>query len=155
MQYADWQKFMGNKEKIAMINSFIYSSFNYCPLVWHFCSCESSQKIEIKRCLRLVLDDYKSDYGNLIKKNGTTTMEIKRLRTLATEIFKTINNINPSYIENIFTPKTNAKMRPLDIIVIHHNTAIYGDKSLTALGPKILNKLPTNIKSLTSVAKQV
>ena len=37
-------KFMGNKEIIAMINSFVYSNFNYCPLIWHFCSCESSQK---------------------------------------------------------------------------------------------------------------
>ena len=64
-------------------------------------------------------------------------MEIKRLRTLAAEIFKTINNINPSYT-NIFTPKTNAKIRPHGIIVRHHNTATYCDKSLsqtlTALG---------------------
>ena len=64
-------------------------------------------------------------------------MEIKRLRNLATEIFKTINNINPSYIKNIFTPKTNAKIRPHDITVRHQNTATYGDKSLTGLGPKI------------------
>ena len=71
------------------------------------------------RCLRLVLDDYESVYENLIKKNGTTTMEIKRLRTLATEA---LNNINPSYMNNIFTPKTNAKIRPYDIIVRHHNT---------------------------------
>ena len=72
-----------------MIYSFIYSNFNYCLLVWHFCSCESSEKrgkIQ-KRCLRLVLDDYESDYGNLIKKNGTTTMEMKRLRTLANDFF--------------------------------------------------------------------
>ena len=46
-------------------------------------------------------------------------MEIKRLRTLATEV---LNNINPSYMNNIFTPKTNAKIRPYDIIVRHHNT---------------------------------
>ena len=37
-------------------------------------------------------------------------MEIKRLQTLATENFKTINNINPSYMRNIFTPKLNAKI---------------------------------------------
>ena len=77
-------------------------------------------------------------------------MEIKRLRTLATEIFKTINSINPSYMKNIFTPKTNAKIQPHDVIVRHHNTATYGSKSLIAPGPKIWNKLPTNIKSLTS-----
>ena len=36
------------------------------------------EKIQ-KRCLRLVPldDDYESNYGNLIKKNGTTTMEIR------------------------------------------------------------------------------
>ena len=75
---------------------------------------EKSQKLS----LGLVLDDYESDYGNLIEKNGTSTMEIKKLRTLATEIFKTINNINPAYMQNIFTPKTNAKLRLHDIIDI-------------------------------------
>ena len=80
-------------------------------------------------------------------------MEIKRLRTLATEIFKTINNINPSYMKNIFTPKINAKIRPHDVIVRHHDTATYGDKSLTTLGPEIWDKLPRNIKSLTSIIK--
>ena len=66
-----------------------------------------------------MLDDYKSDYRNLIKKNGTTTMETKRLRTLATEIFKAINNVNASYMKNISKPETNAKIRPHDIIVRH------------------------------------
>ena len=37
-------KFMGNKGKTAMINSFVYSNFNYPPLVCYFCSCEFSQK---------------------------------------------------------------------------------------------------------------
>ena len=65
-------KFMGNNEKIAIIIIFVYSSFNCCPLVWHFCSCESSHKIGKiqKRCLRIVL-------GDCDKKNGTTGMEIK------------------------------------------------------------------------------
>ena len=36
----------------------------------------------------------KSDYNNLLKKSGKTKMEEKRLRNLATDIFKTLNNIN-------------------------------------------------------------
>ena len=40
------QKYMGKSEKEAIINSFILSNFNYCPLVWHFSSCESIRKIE-------------------------------------------------------------------------------------------------------------
>ena len=53
----------------------------------------------------------------------------------------------------MFAPKTNAKIQLHDIIVRHHDIATYGNKSLTALGPKIWNKLPTNVKSLTSITK--
>ena len=57
------QKYMGKAEKEAILNSFILSNFDYCPLVWHFSSCESIRKIEKiqKRCFRIVLNDYESD----------------------------------------------------------------------------------------------
>ena len=80
-------------------------------------------------------------------------MEIKRLRNLATEIFKTVNNLSPSFIKNIFTSKENAKVCPNNIVVKSHNSATYGDKSLMTLGPKIWNALPENIKSETSYKK--
>ena len=100
------QKYMGKSEKEAIINSFILSNFNYCPLVWHFSSCESIRKIEKiqKRCLRIILNDYKSDYETLLRNDNKPTMEIRRLRTLAVEIFKTLNEISPPYMKNIFTP---------------------------------------------------
>lgn len=44
-------------------------------------------------------------------------MEIKSVRVLTIEIFKTINNINPSYMKNIFTSEVNAKVPPNDIAV--------------------------------------
>ena len=46
-------------------------------------------------------------------------MEIKRLRVLATEIFKTVNNLNPNYMKDVFTPKLHPKVRPNDILVKH------------------------------------
>ena len=81
----------------------------------------------------MLLNDNISDYNTLLDKSGKPSMEIKRLRILATEIFKTINNLNPIFMKNIFTPKVNAKVRPNDIIVKTRNSATYGDKSLTAL----------------------
>ena len=38
-------------------------------------------------------------------------MENKRLRTLAIENFKTINNINLSFMKDIFTPKKDPQIR--------------------------------------------
>ena len=78
-------------------------------------------------------------------------MEIQRLRTLAVEIFKTLNEINPPYMKNIFTPKENAKVRQNDIIVKRINTSRFGTQSLRSLGPKIWNNLPSNTKYLTYV----
>ena len=69
-------------------------------------------------------------------KSGKVTMEIKRLKALATEIFKTVKNLNPNYMKNIFTPKLHPKLRPNDILIKHHNTIKYGAKSLKALGPR-------------------
>ena len=39
------QKYMALKEKEILLNSFVYSNFNYCPLVWHFYSSKSLNKI--------------------------------------------------------------------------------------------------------------
>ena len=124
----------------AIINSFIYANFNYCPLAWHFCSCKFSCKIKQiqKRCLRIILDDYTSDCENLLEKGETSTMNVKWMRILAPEIFKTINNLNPSFMKDIFIPKVNPKFRQNNLIAKRHNTIKYGAKSLTTLGPQLL-----------------
>ena len=81
------------------------------------------------------------------------SMEIKPLRVLAIEIFKTVNNLNSNYMKDIFTPKLHLKVRPNDILIKHCNTITYDIKSLKAIGPKIWNQVPEDIKSETSYTK--
>ena len=80
---------MGKPAKVAIVNSFIYANFNYCLLVWRFNTCGSIRKIEKiqKLCLRIVLDDYDSDYNVLLRERGKLTMGVKRLKVLAIGIF--------------------------------------------------------------------
>ena len=84
--------------------TFIFSKFNYCPLVWHFCSSNSSQKIEKIQlcCLRIIYNDYSSDYQTLLNRSQKPSMEIKRLKNLALEIFKRVNDLNPSFMKVYF-----------------------------------------------------
>ena len=56
-------------------------------------------------------------------------------------------------MKEIFTPKRDPKSRPYDILVEYHNSAKYGDKSCIALGPKIWNQFPCNVKSITCIIK--
>ena len=56
--------FLSYKAKLALVQSFVFANFNYCPLVWHFSSSKSLLKIERiqKRALRFLLNDNESPY---------------------------------------------------------------------------------------------
>ena len=101
----------------------------------------------------MIHNDYDSDYETLLKISGTSTMQIKRIKQLAIEIFKTLNNLNPEFMKIIFTIKQNARVRPHNLLVRSHKAATYVDKSLKILGPKIWNVLSTEIKRETSLCK--
>ena len=106
-----------------------------------------------ERVLRLLHNAFDSDYTELIKKSGEATVEMKRLRCLAPEIFKTGNNLNLYYIKEIFSKTTNLTHTPLDINFNQNNTTKYGSNSLRSLGPHIWNSLPSEIKEETDYKK--
>ena len=66
----------------------------------------------------MIFDNNTSDYQTLLEKSKKASMEIKRLRNLATEIFKTVNNLNPSFMKDIFTSKEDAKVRPSNMLKV-------------------------------------
>ena len=99
------QMFLNFEEKKTLINSYFYSSFNYCPLVWMFSSAKSLNKVESlqKRALRFLYEDYVSSYEELLQKAGKETMKVNRLRSLCIKIYKLINNFNPIYMMKILS----------------------------------------------------
>ena len=103
------------------------------------------------RSLKLITNNYHSDYKFLFNKTGKSAIEIKRLCILAFEIFKTLNNLNLNLMKGIFNFSPHSTHRKHDIFVDSRNTSNYGDRSLRALGPHTWNSLPGNIKSATSI----
>ena len=65
------RKFQNIKAKKVLIESFIMSNFNYCPLEWMFCNANLKRKQENiqKRALRFLFDDYESTYKQLKQTN--------------------------------------------------------------------------------------
>ena len=82
----------------------IIASFNYCPVVWYFSTFKQMQKIERiqERALRFILNDYNLDYDSLLVKSDNVTVEVKRMRSLCNEVFKTLNGLNPVYMKDTF-----------------------------------------------------
>ena len=65
----------------------------------------------------------------------------------AIEIFKTINNLNPSFMKEIFTLNTTRDTLRNKLVVKTQRTKRYGTDTLRSLGPKIWNSLPTDMKN--------
>ena len=131
------------------------SNFNYCPVVWIFTSKSSLLKLETiqKWALRFVLDDYASDYYDLLKKADVPGMKIMALRFLVVEVYKCINGLNHTYLNDLFIVK-KCKYDLRDDSVINRNTVQttnYGLKSFTDCGAKILNVLPDCCKGVVSL----
>ena len=78
-------------------------------------------------------------------------MEIKHLRTLATEIFKTLKDINPNCMKEIFYLSPDETHKKYDLFDQSRNTAQCRNHSLRVLGSHIWNSLPEEIEQLSSL----
>ena len=89
--------------KRVLINSYVMPNFSYCLLVPMFSSATSLKKIVNlqKRALRFLYNNYQLTYEELLDKANSSTMNAKRLRFICVEIYKTINNLNPSFMKQI------------------------------------------------------
>ena len=149
------QTFLGHKEKEAIINTFVHSNFNYGCLIWHFSSKKSKNKVEKihERSLKFLSNDYLSRYAELLEKSSSVSTETKRLSMMVREIFKTLNNLNPVFMKDIFHYSPNVTHKKHNLYIHTKNTTKFGNKSLRAFGASIWNRLPQYIKSTTSLLK--
>ena len=137
--------FLNFEEKKTLINCYFYSNFNYCPLAWMLSSVKSSNKVESlqKRAFCFLYEDYVSSYQELLQKAGKETMKVNRLKSLCIKIYKLINNINPTYMNEIF------KLRKI-------SSAVHSNYKLNIDVPTINQvsfdgKSPTGVKPSTGI----
>ena len=87
-----------------------------------------------KRALRFLQNDYHSPYETLLHKSGKTTVNVRSLRNLCKEIFKSLNRLNPVLLKEIFYFKeSNLPVREkykLNLQIPKINQARFGTKSL-------------------------
>ena len=94
-----------------------------------------------KRHLRFTLNDYASNYETLLDKSNTCTMEVRRLRLLALEVFRSVNKLNPVCMQSLFEKNVNPKRYKDDLKVPIRNSVTFGDKSARVLWPHICYQL--------------
>ena len=100
-----------------------------------------------ERSLKFLSNDYLSSYSELLEKSTSVSMETKRLRRIVYEIFKTLNNLNPVFLKDIFHYSPNVTRKKHNLYIQTQDTTKFGNKSLRDFGANIWNTLPEYIKS--------
>ena len=147
-------KHINIKTRITLFNAFILSNFNYCSLVWHYCSTQNTAKIEKLqgRALRVIFGDYDSNYMDLLSRVNKDLLFVTRLKRLALLVFKCINETGPSFMHDLFN-KRNDEYGFRDaskVMQPKFRTVTYGKSSLRYGGAALWNNLPNDLKQCVS-----
>ena len=86
-------KYLPIKCTLVIYHAFIMSIFNFCPLVWHYCGKGNTDKLDKLqfRALKFVYQYFTSSYENLLIRADTYSLNVKRIRLIALEVFKIIS----------------------------------------------------------------
>ena len=140
--------------KLNIYHSFILSNFNYCPLTWHFCGEANTKKIEKiqERALRFIYSDYSSSYESLLIKSQLPSLKVRRLRTIALESFKILNNLSPAYLNDLLTFKNYSySFRYQKTVEVPQvRTVKHGSRSFRSAAAKIWNSLPQDLREIST-----
>ena len=138
-----------------VMKAFIESQFSYCPLIWMFHSRELNNRINRlhERALRLVYKDSILTFEELLQKDNSFTIHHRNLQKLATEMYKTINNLSPILMKSIFPDNTNPydlrNKNPFKTSNVH--TVFNGTETISYRGPKTWALVPHEIKESQSL----
>ena len=143
-------RFLTKQGKMTIYNSFIVSNFNYCPLAWHFCSASSTNKIEKiqERALRFINNDFTSSLKSLLTSTNTLPLHVRRMKQMASEVYKIVNDIAPDYIKDLVKiKKSNYNFRRENQASLPAvKSTRYGLRSFRYEAARIWNCLPNDVR---------
>ena len=135
---------------------FANSQFNYYQLV---CMCHNrtnNNKINRlhERCLRLIYNDKKSSFKDLLQKDRFVSIHHIHLRTLAVDLFKVFKRFSPVIFAEAFPVKQQSQynMRNYSYFVMPRDKTInHGLESLSYTGSNFWDSIPSHMKEIDSI----
>ena len=89
--------YLDHNQLRLIYNSFFKGQLSYCPLIWTFYSRRSDHLINKlqERALRIAYSDFNSSFSELLKMANESTIHIRNLKFLLTEVYKFLNGLSP------------------------------------------------------------
>ena len=148
------RNFISQKQTELLVNAYILSPFNYCPLIWMFCGKQGNRLID--RChfraLRALKNDRGKDYASLLLACNAVNIHTRNLKLLILETFKSLHCSGPPILQKIFSVnQTKHKLRSgltLDFPSYKRYNSTFGVNTFDFRAVITWNRLPSSIKSI-------
>ena len=147
--------FLNEQKRVILMKSFIVSQFNYCPIIWMYCQRRSNNLINKihERALRIAYNDFVSSFDSLLEKDESITFHQRNIQSLCLEIYKTTQNINPTFMNEIFTIKNQTyNTRKQYLLYPNPHTVAYGLNTFGYRGSLIWSSLPKEIQNTNDIS---
>ena len=134
------------------------SHFTYCQLIWVGQNRTNSNKINTlhERCLRLLYNDKKSSFHEILERDSCVSIHHRNLRALSTEIYRIYNGMAPEIVTEIFPLRQQGQCNPRnwsDFTLPNVRTVNCGRDSIRYLSLKIWESIPANIKEVDTIKR--
>ena len=148
------KKYLTLEKSKLLYNAFINNQFNYASIIWMFCHKQDYLEVEKihYKALKIVYNSNEC-YEELLIRNNEVSIHQKQLRTLATEIYKSLTDVNPDFMKSYFPIKEIPySLRNGSVLKIPstHST-YYGTNSIHFRAFLLWNKLANTLKESQSL----
>ena len=105
------------------------------------------EKIQ-ERALRFISNDFSSTLETLLVLNKTTPLHIGRMKLMASEVFKILHNLSPSYIQDLVKEKVSLYdfRNKKQVEIPRVNSKRYGMKSFRFEAAQVWNSLANEVR---------
>ena len=144
-------KFISKKKLRVIMKAFIMLQFSYSFLVWRTLNNKLNKLPE--RALRLAYDDRQSKFEELLNIDKSVTIHHRNLQVLAAELYKVHHGLAPELMNDIFKKGnvTHNFRKSSTSETRNIKSVYYGSETISFIGPKIWELLPSNIKDSESL----
>ena len=149
------RKYLTLSKASLLFKAYVLGNFFYCPIIWMFCSKTSHNLINKTHCRALCAVFFRFDLNldQLLQLDRSFPIHTRHLQILMTEVFKSVNKLNPEFMWGCFkmkeTPynlrsKRNTALPP-------YNTRYFGLNSIIFRASFLWNYLPNYLKCCSNL----
>ena len=106
-----------------------------------------------ERALRISYNDYLSDFKVLLEKDNSVTIHQRNIQALTLEVYKTLNDLNPGFMSEIFYLKQHEyPTRNQQIVYPNPHTVSYGLETFGYKASQLWSNIPNEIQQAPDVS---